>query len=87
MVSLEFLEEKEKRPHLPMHMQQGSTGLCSSGKLPLWVGFLRSGSPRTDRQDGRDWDRGGRSCPPGGACSILWQRFSEQLVLSKAFLQ
>lgn len=28
-----------------------------------------------------------RPAPLGGACSISWQRFSEQLVLSKAFLQ
>lgn len=27
MVSLEFLEEKEKKPHLLMYVRQGSTGL------------------------------------------------------------
>lgn len=44
MVSLEFLKEKEKKPHLPMHMQQGSSGLrvgaaagCLAGQLGKWA--------------------------------------------------
>lgn len=58
MVSREFLKEKEKRPHLPMHMQQGSSGLRAGAAAG---GLCRSawevGSPGTERQGGWDWDR------------------------------
>lgn len=58
----------------------------NSSRLPLQVSFLSSGQPN-DRQGRRGRDKGGHILPSGGACSILWQRFREQLVLSKAFLQ
>lgn len=72
----------EKATPLNVHSMGQHRPRCgSSSRLPLQVGFLRSGQPK-DRQTG--WERLGQG---GGACSVLWQRFSEQLVLSKAFLQ
>lgn len=92
MVSLEFPEEKEKS-HLSTSMRQGSIALRvkaaadpflrtgqPEGRQVGWVGLLSTQAQqemRTEAAYPAAW----------GACSIVWQRFSEQLVLSKAFLQ
>lgn len=50
------------------------------GRQEGWVGLLSGEAQQemgTEAAQSATW----------GACSIEWQRFSEQLVLSKAFLQ
>lgn len=93
MVSLEFPEEKEKS-HLSTSTRQGSMALIVKAVADP---FLRTGQPE-GRQIGwvgaaehaeAQQEMGTEAAYPAtwGACSIVWQRFSEQLVLYKAFLQ
>lgn len=93
MVSLEFPEEKEKS-HLSTSTKQGSVALGGKaaadcflrtgqpeGTQAGWVGLLSKGEAQQEM--------GTEAAEPATwvACSNVWQRFSEQLVLSKAFLQ
>lgn len=72
-----------------MHMRQGSTapGEEAAAGCLCRLASGEVGSPRIDRQGGLGWDRDGHLLPPGEPAPFLWQRFSKQLVLSKAFLQ
>jgi hypothetical protein len=52
------------------------------GRQAGWAKLLSTKEPQ--QETGRGW---GHILLPGEDCFVLWQRFSEQLVLSKAFLQ
>ena len=75
-----------RRRHGAAQAWCGSSSSCLCG-----VAFGGVGSPGTDRRGaggGAEAGTGlGTPCPMGVPVPFLWQRFSEQRVLSKAILQ